>query len=550
MMKMRVHTLFTFLITIGLSLAAKASNVQVSNVTQYTIDADNHRISFDLQWDNSWRIDNQEPYNYDGVWIFIKYRNCLEKASGTPGDYNHCWISTLATDHTIYSSTVDGSPTALEIEVGLTNISGTDRGMGLFIYQSAGDRVGTVIADSVSILWKSGDHSPAEDVSVNNYDIQVVAIEMVNVPAGSFYLGDGVSAYYFRDPTNSNKPVYINSNTMDILAEAGGRYQLTPNSGASANLNNNFPIGYDSFWAMKYEISQEQYMQFLNTLSRSSQRYRIATGITPATSNVSNVYVMSDNASRQYRNAIVCEPIIAVGGEPVEFKMDYNGNRTYNEEEDGAAIACNYLSAHDVMAYLDWSALRPLTEFEYEKMARGPFAGSYGYTYQKAWGIATITEVTGITNPGTPTEASSNSGDGICVYNDNSSVGGPLRCGFAANASTSDRYSCGASYYGIFELSGNLREPYMGIWDNITSDDNFGGEAGDGQLNETGNANQATWPQGSDGSGTTQTYMYYRGGGWRETNENEVTISYRNGWDPTTARYDYTGGRGGRFVSK
>ena len=527
-----------------------ASNIQVSNIYQNNIDANNHRISFDIQWDDSWRKDSEEPNNYDGVWIFIKYRDCLEKASGTPGDYNHCWIGTSNTDHTINAATVDGAPVSMVVEVGLTNISGTDRGMGIFLYQPAGDRVGSVVIDSLSILWSSGDHSPAENTLTNSYDIQVVSIEMVNIPTEGFYLGDGRSATYFRNPTNNDRPVYVNSNSMDFLAETGGLEDLTPNSGGSANISNSFPNGYDSFWAMKYEISQEQYMQFLNTLSRSNQNYRIATNITPATSNVSNVYVMSNNASRQYRNAIVCEPIIPVGGEPIDFKMDYNGNRVYNEADDGASIACNYLSAHDIMAYLDWAALRPLTEFEFEKIGRGPYIGSYGYTYQKAWGTATITEVTGISNPGTATETSSNTGEGICVYNDNASVGGPMRCGFASNASTTDRYSCGASFYGIFELSGNVREPYMGFWDNANSDDNFGGESGDGLLNATGDANQATWPQGADGSGTTQTYMYYRGGDWRMTSPNNVTVSYRDGWDPTTGRDNRTGGRGGRYVNK
>ncbi len=545
----RINILFAFIfctVQFGFS-----SNVQVSNIYQNNIDADNHRISFDIQWDDSWRKDSEEPNNYDGVWIFIKYRDCLDKASGTPSDYKHSWISTTAVDHTINSAMVDGAPVTMEVEVGLTNISGTDRGMGIFIYQPAGDRVGSVVIDSLSILWKSGDHSPAENTLTNSYDIQVVAIEMVNIPTEGFYLGDGRSQYYFRDPANSDKPVYVNSNSMDFLIQTGGLYDLTPNAGGAANISNSFPNGYDSYWAMKYEISQEQYMQFLNTLSRSNQNYRIETNITPATSNVSNVYVMSNNASRQYRNAIVCEPIIPVGGEPIEFKMDYNGNRVYNEADDGASIACNYMSAHDLMAYLDWAALRPLTSFEFEKMGRGPYIGAYGYSYQKAWGTAAITEVTGITNPGTSTETSSNSGDGICVFNDNASVGGPLRCGFAANASTADRYSCGASFYGIFELSGNVREPYMGFWDNANSDDNFGGESGDGILNETGDANQATWPQGADGSGTTQTYMYYRGGDWRMTNGgNNVTISYRDGWDPTNTRDNRTGGRGGRFVSK
>ncbi len=545
----KLNHILSFCTLIGLSASAFASNVQVSNIYQNNIDAGNHRISFDLQWDDSWRKDSEEPNNYDGIWIFIKYRDCLEKATGTPGNYNHCWISTTSSDHTINAATVDGAPVTMEVEVGLTNISGTDRGMGIFIYQPAGDRVGSVVIDSLSILWKSGDHSPAENTLVNTYDIQVVAIEMVNIPTGAYYLGDGISAYHFRDPSNSNKPIYVNSNSMDFLAAAGGLYNLTPGSG-TPNISNSFPNGYDSYWVMKYEISQEQYLQFLNTLSRSNQNYRIATNITPATSNVSNVYVMSNNASRQYRNAIVCEPIIPVGGEPIDFKMDYNGNRVYDESGDGASIACNYLSAHDVTAYLDWAALRPLTELEYEKMCRGPFIGSFGYTYQKAWGTADITEVTGISNAGTGTEAPSNSGDGICVYNDNASIGGPMRCGFAADASTPDRYSCGASYYGIFELTGNVREPYMGFWDNTTSDDNFGGESGDGLLNEVGDANQATWPQGADGSGTTQTYMYYRGGDWQITDENALTISYRNGWDPTTPRYDYIGGRGGRYVSK
>ena len=548
-MKKIVQYNFLILFILYINVSVFASNIQISNIYQNNIDANNHRISFDIQWDDSWRKDSEQPNNYDGVWIFIKYRDCLEKASGTPGDYNHCWISTTAGDHTINSATIGGAPVTMEVDVALTNISGTDRGMGIFLYQPAGDRVGSVVIDSLSILWKSGEHSPVENTSTNSYDIQVVGVEMVNIPTEGFYLGDGRSNSYYRNPTDGNKPIYVSSNSMNILAAAGGLYQLTPGSG-SPNISNSFPNGYDSYWAMKYEISQEQYMQFLNTLSRSNQNYRIATNITPATSNVSNVYVMSNNASRQYRNAIVCEPIIPVGGEPIEFKMDYNGNRVYNEADDGAAIACNYLSVHDVMAYLDWAALRPLTDFEFEKMARGPYIGSYGYSFQKAWGTADITEVTGITNPGTATEAPSNSGEGICVYNDNASVGGPMRCGFAANASTADRYSCGASFYGIFELSGNVREPYMGFWDNTTSDDNFGGESGDGVLNESGDANQATWPQGADGSGTTQRYMYYRGGDWRRTNENEQTISYRNGWDPTTQRYEYTGGRGGRYVSK
>ncbi len=545
-----------FIITVCfLAIFAKngiSSNIQISNINQYNVDESNQRISFDLEWDDSWRMDSQEPFNYDGVWIFVKYRNCLEKDEGTPGNYNHCWLSTNSSDHTIFASTVDGSSVDMEVEVGLTNIDGTDQGMGIFIYQPAGDRVGSVVIDSLSLLWVSGEQD--ENTATNSYDIQVVGIEMVNIPTGSYYLGDGTSGNTFRDVTNTtstNMPVHVTSDAMDFMAASGNGYgNLSPDYGASANVSNDFPNGYNSFWAMKYEISQEQYMQFLNTLSRTCQNYRVATSISTSSSTVTNIYVMSNSTTLQYRNAIVCESSINVGGEPVEFHMDYDGDVTYDEDEDGANIACNYLSNHDVLAYLDWAALRPLTEFEYEKMARGPFQGSFGFTQQKAWGTATVTEVTGIENEGTGTESSSNSGDGICVYNNNTSVNGPLRCGFASDENTEDRYSCGASYYGLFELSGNVYEGYMSILRGTTYADDFGGESGDGLLNDDANSNQETWPLGEDGSGSSNYYLYYRGGYWSVTNSANLAISYRANSTNSTTRYNYTGGRGGRFVSK
>jgi formylglycine-generating enzyme required for sulfatase activity len=551
MRKKYITALVSFLALIT-SLQLYGTNVQISNVNQVNVDADNHRIEFDLTWEDSWRQDNNEPNNYDGVWIFIKYRDCLEKASGNPGNYKHAYLSTTAADHTIASATVGGSPQTLEVEVGLTNISGADRGMGIFIYQPAGDRIGDIAATTVSLLWKTNEHTPVENGTVNNYDIQVNAIEMVYVPTGSFYLGDGISRYRFYDFTNSNAPVYINSNTMDILAAANGYYsRLTPGSG-SPNISNNYPNGYDAFWVMKYEISQEQFLQFLNTLSRTVQDARTATNIDAAQSSVTNTYVMYNSSSISNRNAIVCEPTIPVGGEPIRFRMDYNGNRIYNEAGDGANIACNYISGYDVLAYLDWAALRPLTEFEYEKMARGPHPGSYGYTDQKAWGNATITEVTGISNPGQANETASNSGEGICVYNNNASVSGPLRCGFAATTTTQDRYSCGASYYGVYELSGNVAEPYMSIGRGETYDDVFTGISGDGLIDAaTGNATVSTWPQGVDGTADGDNYMLYRGGSYESTNVNYyINISSRQPYNANATRHDYSGGRGGRYVSK
>ncbi len=529
-----------------------ATNVQLSNVNQVNVDADNHRIEFDLSWEDSWRQDNNEPYNYDGVWIFVKYRDCLEKATGNPGNYKHAWLSTTSTDHTITSATVGGSPAVLQVDVGLTNISGTDRGMGIFIYQPPGDLIGDVNATTISLLWKTSEHSPAENCLTNNYDIQVNAIEMVYVPDGSFYLGDGISRYRFYDAAIGTDPVQITSGAMNIRAESNGYYSRLNPSDASPNISNNFPNGYDAFWVMKYEISQEQYLQFLNTLNRSVQNTRIATNITSATSSVTNTFVMSNSSSIDSRNGIVVEPTVPVGGEPLRFKMDYNGNRTYNETDDGANIACNYISGYDLLAYLDWAALRPLTEFEYEKMSRGPHSRSYGYTEQKAWGNASITEVTGISNPGEPDETSSNTGEGICVYNNNGSVTGPLRCGFAAKPTTQDRYQCGASYYGVYELSGNVSEPYMSIARGATYADDFQGESGDGLIDVvSGYATQTTWPQGIDGTADGNGYLLYRGGSFQSTNVNYyINISSRQPYNANDNRHNYSGGRGGRYVSK
>ncbi len=544
------YQIFFFLLFFSINTRmVMATNVQVSNVNQVNIDENEHRIEFDLTWEDSWRQDSYEPNNYDGVWVFIKYRDCLDKANGNPDSYGHAWLSTTASDHTIASATVDGTSMTMEVEVGLTSIDGTDRGMGVFIYQPAGDRIGDVSATTVSLLWETG--AEGEDATATSYDIQVNVIEMVYVPEGSYYLGDGTSTYRFYDATNSNAPLQITSNEMDIEASSNNYYAyLTPGSG-SANIPNEYPIGYDAFWTMKYEISQQQYVMFLNTLSRAVQDERTATNCGSAYTSVTNTFVMTNSSSISYRNGISVQTTIPDGGEPITFKMDYNSNRTYNEDDDGANIACNYISGYDVLAYLDWAALRPLTEFEYEKMARGPHRGSFGYIADKAWGTATINEVTGITNEGAADETCANSAEGICVYNNNSNVNGPMRCGFAATTATEDRYTCGASYYGIYELTGNVAEPYMSIARGTDYAASFVGDAGDGEIDgTTGYATQADWPQGEDGETSGGPYFIYRGGAFSDANESYyLNISGRWPRNAGATRRSYGGGRGGRFVS-
>ena len=61
----------------------------------------------------------------------------------------------------------------------------------------------------------------------------------------------------------------------------------------------------------------------------------------------------------------------------------------------------------DGAAYADWSGLRPMTELEFEKACRGnqtPVANEF------AWGTASITAATGISNDGAADEVDGTAG--------------------------------------------------------------------------------------------------------------------------------------------
>ena len=102
-----------------------------------------------------------------------------------------------------------------------------------------------------------------------------------------------------------------------------------------------------------------------------------------------------------------------------------------SEAADGQNIACNWLQWTDLTAYLDWSALRPMTEFEFEKVCRGP---NTAIANEYAWGTTNLVQAQSgaLTNAGATNEVSTASGSGLCAYGINSTANGPLRCGFAA----------------------------------------------------------------------------------------------------------------------
>ena len=472
-MKKRTITLFTALALLLFAGSVAANNINVSNIRvtgQNTTAGENNPanytlVQFDLSWENSWRT-SSAPNNWDAAWVFVKYR------VGS-GDWQHAWLN-----NTGHSS---GTGTSATIDAGLLTPgtafhATTNPALGVFIYRSA-DGTGNFSITGAQLRWNYGANGVADNATV---DVKVFAIEMVYVPAGNFYVGSGgteTSAFYMY-PTTTNPYQITGEGAITVGTTDGNLYYPSSTYGGdqSGPIPANFPKGYAAFYCQKYEISQQQYVDFLNTLT-------------------------SAQASTRYPNATTNRHAITVSGGVYSTTNPY--------------VACNFLSWMDGAAYSDWAGLRPMTELEFEKACRGletPVANEY------AWGTATVAgnaytlENDNATNEGIASNYSTSTGNASYDITDGS-IDGPLRVGiFAANADNQGRITAGASYYGIMELSGNLWERAVTVG-NATGRD-FTGLHGNGALSTNGHANETAWPGLTSGEVTGATGSGFRGGNW------------------------------------
>jgi len=497
------------------SYTSLANNVTVTNVgiSGQNNALDFKLIDFDISWENAWYI-NGGPNNWDAAWVFVKYRLKTENT------WHH------ATLHYVDGTgAADGHTEPANCNISSSNDNGAGGAHGVFIHRTDLGQ-GTVNFTGVKLRWDYGVDGLGDG---DNVELCVIAIEMVYVPQGSFYVGSGGTepGAFYTYPTVTN-PYQINSEsaiTVDTMA--GNLYysDSTNNSGDQLGpIPAGFPKGYNDFYCMKYEITQSQYVDFLNKLTYVQQVTR--TGVAPnspaGTAAMTTYWPLS-------RNGIdIMTPGVS-DHTPAVYACNLDDDTNYNELVDGQSIACNWLSSRDLGAYLDWAALRPMTELEYEKAGRGkkaPVPSEY------AWGNTFITGPTILNNPGENNEVAQPSAN----CNGNGSITGPMRSGNFAQVATT-RVQAGASYYGILELSGNLWERPVTVGYVVTR--SFNGTNGNGVLGITGNADQSTWPN----------VLGFRGGSYYDFPSNSLRLAHRGTaayW--SEEREPHWGGRGCRLA--
>jgi formylglycine-generating enzyme required for sulfatase activity len=302
----------------------------------------------------------------------------------------------------------------------------------------------------------------------------------------------------------------------------------------SAALGAAYPKGYAAMYCMKYELSQGQYTDFLNSLTRAQQIRRVAVDISGDAPAAGLTYVMAEtpDPATAFRSTITC-PATGMGTTaPVQFTCT---------RPDRAA---NFLIWADGAAYLDWAGLRPLSELEYEKVCRGPLPVVPGELAGGAAPVAAL-NINGSENGTETTDAGANYVFGFQNFAGGDAGNGPLRCGIFATP-TSTRAQAGAAYYGVMEMSGNVWERCVTVAEQDaglpTNAGLFDGNRnGDGVLDSLGNHDVLTWPNSTDVLGSN-----YRGGNWSRPAEWAAVSDRQYGGAAIAGRTSHRSIRGGR----
>ena len=472
----------------GLMLAtASANNLQVGNVRLMNHDAFAKTIDvvFNLQWDNAWRGTYDGVESWDAAWVFVKF-----KAPGAT-EWAHVWIDPDSVANSATSGTVD---------IGTTAVAGTPRGMGAFVY-SAAARAGGVIYPNTRLRWDYG----AQGLNFNaggDIEVSVHALEMVYVADGAFWAGNtnGVLNNSFRDAADPALPVRIPSE--DALQLHYG----TNAPSTSYAIPAGFPKGTRGFYCMKHMVTQGQYVEFLNMQTRARQA-QLCSAVTQGR----YMYYDDTSTTPQNWNTVYVADATA---DPLP--------RVYAATEP--ELLCNWIGWNAAIRYSAWAGLRPMTELEFEKAARGPLDPVddecvWGDTmlavmYRSSPDVSNGREVavgSGRASDGWSPDYSANA----CLRTTVQTSDMP-RPGIFATATSSRRQS-GASYWGVMELGSGLHEVPVSPKD--ATGLAFTGSHGDGTF-----VIPADWPPVGHGSAAG---ISRRGSGWYYFQEDATVASRR-----------------------
>ncbi|WP_251623961.1 formylglycine-generating enzyme family protein, partial [Odoribacter lunatus] len=215
-------------------------------------------VELNLSWDNSWRDD----FNWDAAWVFLKY-----KKRGATEPWHHGYLTREGHEASPQSGNEGGQYAFM---FGETGSGSSAKVTGVFLMRDAVSDGNVSARLRLKWLIKANTKKTltAADFGDKLDKIYVAthAIEMVYIPYGSYYLGDNYSAYSFAKSGVS--PCLIDS-------EAAVTLNTVNPSSTSVSLASYYPKGYNGFYLMKYETSQEQYMEFLNSLTLTQQKAHV-----------------------------------------------------------------------------------------------------------------------------------------------------------------------------------------------------------------------------------------------------------------------------------
>jgi formylglycine-generating enzyme required for sulfatase activity len=433
------------------------NNLAISNVSLASSGSGStYSVSFTISENNLLNTTTPGGAAYNTAdWIFVKYST----NSGAAGSWNHMMLAS------------GGS-----VASGATLSLGSDA-MGAWLDHSATSAYWTTSVTLNLAAAASGVVTPAQLM------VKVYAVSMVHIPTGAFVYNAGGVGQAGSNSTsnfNGNTQITVNTPTQSLSGVSG------------------WPNGYNSFYIMRYPVSQGQYADFLNSVPVSTSNARSDTTF------LNNGYVM------------------------------YNNSGVYSPGDRNAAM--NRMSLYDLWAFLSWAALRPMTEMEFERAGRDVAPDARAYP----WG-ATIPSTT------TPNSMYWALNESTGPVPQNYADWGQVPAATILDVGrymSSDVYrstvQAGASPYGIPDLIGNVTHQLINCaFTTIPGN-------GNGTANWPG-----TWPVGATSDttiGAGGSGEGNRGGGWSQANTTVLQLSNRIaiavGGITRTNAY---GGRGARF---